>query len=86
MITKTTNNFFSHKTKILIDRIRDKLKCEKIKVFGNQITKKNTWENNLDLIEMKNKTNIPNLYFSLIFPTLKTVSYTHLTLPTIYSV
>ena len=40
-------------------------------MFGNQITKKNTWENNLNLIEMKNNTNIPNLYFSLIFPTLE---------------
>ena len=30
-------------------------------------SKKNTWDNNLYLLEMKNKANIPNLNFSLIF-------------------
>ena len=29
VLTKTTNNLFSYETKILIDRIEDKLKCEK---------------------------------------------------------
>ena len=36
----TTNNFFSHKTMILIDRIEDKLKCEKTKGMENKYSKK----------------------------------------------
>ena len=36
----TINQFFSHKTNILIDRIVDKLKCEKTKSLEIKNTKK----------------------------------------------
>ena len=48
VITKTTNNFFSYKTKILIDMIVDKLKCEKIKVFWKSNNKEKYLEKMLE--------------------------------------
>ena len=53
LVVSTTTNQFSHQNNILIDRIDRQLKCKKNKVFGNQITKKKTWENNQNKIKMK---------------------------------
>ena len=63
MITKTTNNFFSYKTKILIDRIVDKLKCEKTKSLEIKNTKKILGKTSRTNIKMKIKNNPKDFLF-----------------------
>ena len=71
VVSTTTNQIFSQiKRSYRQDRMIQ-LKCEKIKSLKTKTQRKILEKNNLYLIEMKNKANIPNLYFSLIFPTLE---------------
>ena len=40
----------------------------KTKSLENKNSKKNTWENSLKMMEMKNQNKSPKFLFSLIFP------------------